>query len=121
MDIFFCDVRVKALRQFTNPLRYTDLERGGRTDIDQVIEVRHGLNPFTVGNGVTDTPSSDAEGLRITGHGDGALPHAGKRGRTDVAALIDEVFINFISKDEQIMLLCEGRYPIEFLPGKNLS
>src|SRR5205823_10018846 len=117
LHIFLCDLCIEALRQFTNPLRYTDLERSRRTDIDQVIEIRHGLNPFTVGNGVADTPSSDAEGLGITGHGDGALPHTGKRGRTDMPALIDEIFINFIGKDEQIMLLCEGRYPIEFLPG----
>ncbi len=101
-------LRVEARRQLLQARGRANLQRRGRADISQVVEVRHRRHPSRVGSGVADAPAGNRKGLAEARNHDGALAHAGQRGRANVPrAVVDEVLVNFVGEQEEIVL--DGR------------
>src|SRR5207302_10084769 len=89
--------------------------------IHQVVHMPDCLGPSFIARNIADTPAGDAEGLRKAGNRDCAIIHSRQGRGTDMSSpVVQKVFVNLVSEDEQVMFLRRRGDQREFIGSKYL-
>ena len=98
------------------------LQRRSRAHGQKIVHLLGHVDDFRRGDDVAQTPAGDGIGLGKRAARDGALPHAGQRGKIGVhVGRVDDVFVNFVRDDIGIVFDGQLRDGFQLLTGKDLA